>query len=236
MLKTFSTHFSPSKHSTSMSGPISWLQTSFHTLLPPPPRLPETTCSVTVAAPCATRLLNKRRQDRCGGMQVDQFTEEKTPHNRAQEGTGLSLPSVWFAQGEQPGGGHSGVRTSPGTPGISELFPRSLGLPAPSPPEITFPSHIITLCDLRHLPRTGERRRGDAHVTHDLAVTNDETHFYWSTEGSGRDQPSSCTSLDWVGGEEGGASRARVTSLVGRGESGRGAGRGAGPGGTTQRD
>lgn len=39
-------------------------------------------------------------------------------------------------------------------------FPELLGLPAPSPPTITFPSHIVTLGDLRHLPRT-QKRQGE---------------------------------------------------------------------------
>lgn len=78
----------------------------------------------------------------------------------AQEGTSPSLHSVRPVQGELPGGGHNGARISPGTLGTSEPYPRALGLPAPSPPQITFPSHIVTLSDLRHLSRT-QRQRGE---------------------------------------------------------------------------
>lgn len=98
----------------------------------------------------------------CGPANATRYAANR---GQAQEGSSPSLHWVRPVEGELPGGGHNGVRISPGILGTSEPFPRALGLPRPSPPKITFPSHIVTLSDLRHLPRSQrwqERGRGDA--------------------------------------------------------------------------
>lgn len=98
----------------------------------------------------------------CGPANATRYAANR---GQAQEGSSPSLHWVRPVEGELPGGGHNGVQISPGLLGTSEPFPRALGLPRPSPPKITFPSHIVTLSDLRHLPRSQrwqERGRGDA--------------------------------------------------------------------------
>lgn len=70
--------------STGLTGPISWFQTRVNTQIPPQPRLPETTCCVTVATPCSSRLLNRRWQNRCTERQVGRCTDRQKRQGTSQ--------------------------------------------------------------------------------------------------------------------------------------------------------